>query len=537
MNQLLLRQACKLALSSAVVLAPLHTHAFEAPGHQAIEQAAYRLLLQRPAGDGLPDGHTIARALARTHILKDDLTTLPITALPTYTTYPDLSFERQFAQDRQVYHFMAPNQAVVRAATLKINGQPAPAGRKQRELLVQALPNCFAMMYFFYLETVKNSLGASQAGRGAYVLMHVVADSYSAEHATRVVPTYHLTAVKGWRLSRFGWPAAAKDTTGRACTGHTLAMLHRVTQAKADKCWADPTNPSRLKPNAEEAAVALSELLVTLYKAQLVQQSVLSSAMQNTQLDELWRKYTARFFSPEGSEQTSTAFVYAAVGNDGRQVIPFSFRQRYDYQPHAPERGETKQDVQQRTLNSFTFDRFPMNTWYIAYQYGYSQDKSAWGVELNHHWTPAGADERGVLFRRIPWGYALTATLQPAYARRTHDNVGHSLQLGRSIQLEGLFAPNIVVLPMLNATLQGRVGVGVLPLAPEQKWATISGASLAWNIGHDFGRHYVYSWRVALGYDYDTAGLPAFHNVNLKLGFNSWRGRVTRDALHKYHSD
>ena len=56
----------------------------------------------------------------------------------------------------------------------------------------------------------------------------------------------------------------------------------------------------------------------------------------------------------------------------------------------------------------------------------------------------------------------------------------------------------------------------------------VSGADLGWNVGPDFGTRYSHTVRLTLGYEYDTSGLPAFHTVSAKLGFNSWQGRVIK---------
>ena len=75
----------------------LPVFAYNLKGHAAIERRAYELIKQRP------DGVLILNALHQQKVLKE-----VAAHLHPHTTYPDLSFERQFAQDRQVYHFMSP---------------------------------------------------------------------------------------------------------------------------------------------------------------------------------------------------------------------------------------------------------------------------------------------------------------------------------------------------------------------------------------------------------------------------------------------
>ena len=182
--------------------------------------------------------------------------------LEPHTTYPDLSFERQFAQDWQVYHFMAPNRPVVRAARL-----PADRSTQQRQLLIEGVPDCMEMMYLFFQETLRNGAEASKAGRGIYVLMHALADSYSHEHTSRDPATQQLLTVKGWRLARFAWPAAARalEPPYPGTQTATMAMVHRVSHAGADRNWAQADGS--LSPDAEAAAGTLADLLLTTHAA------------------------------------------------------------------------------------------------------------------------------------------------------------------------------------------------------------------------------------------------------------------------------
>ena len=79
----------------------IHLFAFDSDGHKAIEKKAYELLRSYSGSGNIPDGITIISDLQkRSHILFDD-------NLETHSNYPDLSLERQFAQNRQMYHFMA----------------------------------------------------------------------------------------------------------------------------------------------------------------------------------------------------------------------------------------------------------------------------------------------------------------------------------------------------------------------------------------------------------------------------------------------
>ena len=476
-------------------------------GHAAIERRAYELIKRRP------DGLLILAELHQQKVLKEEPA-----LLEPHTTYPDLSFERQFAQDRQVYHFMAANRPVVRAARLA-----ADLATQQRQLLIEGVPDCMEMMYLFFQETLRNGAEASKAGRGIYVLMHAVADSYSHEHTSRDPATQQLLTVKGWRLARFAWPAAARGPEPLYPASHTvtLAMLHRGHRAEADREWRLPNG--RLAPDAEAAAVALADLLLTTYAA-----LQLHGKPPTDETDALFAGFVQRHFQPLGSTVAANQFVYPARLGGG--TIQYLFRQEYGNQFKLRRRSQPEQKYRDSKLDTFTFDRFPLRTWYLVGQAGGQRGPGdrGLGAEINWHWTPGGADEKGVMLRRIPLGFALTVTEMPRFHRVLTADTGTPVSLAEALQVQALFAPTLLTIPMVNATLQGRLGPGMLPFAAHRHWGVVSGADLAWNVGPDFGTRYSHTLRLALGYEYDTSALPAFHTVSVKLGFNSWQGRVIK---------
>ena len=481
--------------------------AYNLKGHAAIERRAYELIKQRP------DGLLILNELHQQKVLKEDAA-----HLQPHTTYPDLSFERQFAQDRQVYHFMAPNRPVVRAARLATD--PAT---QQRHLLIEGVPDCMEMMYLFFQETLRNGAEASKAGRGVYVLMHAVADSYSHEHTSRDPATQQLLTVKGWRLARFAWPAAARAQEPPYPGSHTatMAMVHRVSHAEADRNWALPDGS--LSADAEAAAASLADLLLTTYAAMQLHVRPPTNAT-----DSLFAGFVQRHFQPLGSTVVGNRFVFSTALGGGN--IQYLFRREYNNQFKPKPRNDTKQKYRDSKLDTFTFDRFPLRTWYVVAQAGGQKGPGdrGLGAELNWHWTPGGADEKGVVLRRIPLGFAVTATELPRFHRVLMADTGVPVPLAAALQVEALFAPTLLTIPMVNAALQGRIGFGVLPFAGQRRWAVVSGADVAWNVGPDFGTRYSHSTRLALGYEYDTSGLPAYHTLCAKMGFNSWQGRVIK---------
>ncbi|WP_305020123.1 hypothetical protein [Hymenobacter cheonanensis] len=241
--------------------------AFESAGHKAIEQRALGILQER---------YTAALAAALTLPPTRQDIIREVYMLPNWTEatdavpaprsqYPDASGERQFAQDLQGYHFMAGNKSVVRAA----NMANLDAAAKQHVLLLQTLPDCLQLMRFLLWEACYNPEGASESGRGVFVLLHIVADSYSSEHTTRDGKFGALKAVKGWRLSRPAWPLAAHQATSEG----THRMLHGgIGHAPGDEEWFDPTRLHNMSPQAEEAANALADVMTLFYRTRLAQQ-------------------------------------------------------------------------------------------------------------------------------------------------------------------------------------------------------------------------------------------------------------------------
>ena len=106
------------------------------------------------------------------------------------SAYPDLDLGRQFLSDRQIYHFMASSRYVMQALRKYDN-----IDEQQAYILKKALPDCINMVYTLLRETIDNPEGASDAGRGIYVLMHAITDSYSREHTIRAINTFIISLV------------------------------------------------------------------------------------------------------------------------------------------------------------------------------------------------------------------------------------------------------------------------------------------------------------------------------------------------------
>ena len=166
-------------------------------GHERIEKEAYKLLKAQLSSGNLPDGLEIFNFLVQHGIIKNDDN--------ANSAYPDLDLGRQFLSDRQIFHFMADNRYVVEAL------RKFESLETQKQYVLQkALPDGLNMIYTLFREVVDNPEAANKAGRGIYVLMHAIMDSYSREHTIRTTNTFELETIKSWQLSRLYWPKGTK---------------------------------------------------------------------------------------------------------------------------------------------------------------------------------------------------------------------------------------------------------------------------------------------------------------------------------------
>jgi hypothetical protein len=193
--------------------------AFKTGGHDLIESTAYS---RAPAA---------ARRLVDAGLLKANAEGLP----QVLNANADWSLERQFDQDLQCYHFMASNGAV-RAA---IDSGPEKA---QATLLAAALPDCLQILRAMFMDAVrlaytKRSDAEAQSGRGLYVVMHAVIDSYSEEHTWRNT-AMELATVKGWAASAWWrlWDptGVASVPVGRSCHNESEPVLRLLHTSAGD---------------------------------------------------------------------------------------------------------------------------------------------------------------------------------------------------------------------------------------------------------------------------------------------------------------
>lgn len=451
------------------------SYAYDSEGHKAIEVAAYKLMEKHPAAGNIPDGLTIIQYLKDNGFLNADYP-------QPHNHFPDLSLERQFAQNRQMYHFMASNRDVL--AALNVTGEQA----QQQKVLFRALQPCLEMIYFFFREIIKNHHGASQSGRGIYVLMHIIADSYSAEYASRDIITGNLITVKGWRLSRLAWPADAKQAEKGK---ETLRLLHNSFKTPGDHEWGDTIN---LSPMAKKAAESIRDMLITLYMA----------VQPGGDADKVVSNFIEQHFRPLGSKMNGANFVFPGT----TVSIPSSYYNQYEKRPKN---------------TTFKYDRFPQHAWMLSLQPALSNHPfmMAYGIEYSKFITPHAADDKGAFVKRIPVGFGTSLSAIAGMPDLNHFTA--------TLRATG-FVSCSFALPLVSANLEPYAGVGMYPFSKTVYTSFAGGADLVWNIGSDWFLPWSKanrSTRLSLGYAFDRWSPLTKHSFKLKFGFNTWHGRVS----------
>lgn len=443
--------------------------AFDTKGHTAIEAVALKLLRVYPNGAAIID------SLGKWGFLKTDG--------HAHSQYTDLSFERQFSQNRQMFHFMSSNAAVMNAIRSK-------SGNVQQALLLNTLPECLEMMYFFFREIIECPAGASQSGRGTYVLMHIIADSYSTEHTNRDVDSFQLITIKGWSPSRLWWPAIAKQ---REPGKKTMLLLHRgFFNAKGDGEWKG--NDNGLSPLAMEAAKAIRDMLLLLYHAN----------GKPLQADALIRNFFDQYYHPHGVTVTDTSFIFPA----GAGTVRYTYSREF-----------TNDSIRKNML--FQYDRYPRLMYMATMQTGFF-DKfiKAYGIEISTYKSPGAADKSRAAFTLLPLGIggALTKMIIPEDKRNYFSSV-------RTKAFGGV----LIALPLINSSLNPYGGIAIFPFSTTTAFSALYGADITFTMLKDFGskKRNTKTFRISAGYEHDNWGQSSIHTFKIKLGFSTWQGRKT----------
>lgn len=454
-------------------------YAHKTKGHERIEKEAYELLKKQSASNGLPDGITIYQYLLRNSIIKNDG--------ESYSAFPDFDLGRQFLSDRQIYHFMANSSYVLEAikSTSDIEIQ-------KRLLLKKALPDCLNMVYTLFREIIDNSEGANQAGRGIYVLMHAITDSYSREHTIRESKSFRLETIKSWELSRLCWPNSTKINDKTLVESAQTKLFLHTTKGEADYEWQDENG--NLTPEAKEAINAIKDLLVYIYVA-----------LENKDdIDKIAINYMEKYFMPVNAVLNNGFIEF----NEDNTSIPLSYKKGYN------DRYNT---------NVMKMDRYPQFSHMFSIQEGVNDnDNYSFGYEIAYHITPTAAFSSSSLLRRIPYGFALSLN--------ENTTILKDAGFFESIQLKGTLKASIY-LPFNNLVMEPKLGYGVTPFyEASNNSGLVTGVDFVLNFGSDFTlfNKTTRTMRLSIGYEYDNSGLHSYNSIIFKIGLNGWQGRIIK---------
>ena len=155
-----------------------------------------------------------------------------------------------------MYHFMASNRDVRSAAK-----ETSDASEKQT-LLLSSLQPSLRMMYHFFREIIDNHKGQANQAEESMYFMHIIAGSYSSEHAHREITSGNIVTLKGWRFTGLCWP---KDAKAKELDGKSLRLLHNTLfKSVGDEDWKKNGSDS-LNFLAHSAANAIKDLLDITY--------------------------------------------------------------------------------------------------------------------------------------------------------------------------------------------------------------------------------------------------------------------------------
>ena len=458
--------------------------AYDEKGHIKIELYAYQLFIKKYKSE---NPEQILTYLKKLNILYCD--TLP------HSQIIDYDFDRQFAENKQVYHFMASDQMVIQSSRFKTKEA------MERELLLKASPYCYSFIYSFFRYLLEDPLRERQSGRGIYVLMHSITDSYSEEHTSRDSQSFEIKTIKGWVASRFNffWPEKAKikDTT----TDY-LFLLHKgFFSADGDKRWFCEGSPSELSPKAEKAAEAICDLLYLTYTCH--------KNIHNIELiNKLYNDYIIKYLRPYNSDIEGNSFI---IQNSPKKV-KFNFSDDYD-NPF----GKTKLET------IFSFDRSPARYYGIYNNTNLrfsNTNNSSIGIEFNIYHSPHFADNGKKILR-------LLARFPTCYKFNIEEIINNKTGSFQNLNFKAFIGKNIAI-PFIPFFTEPKVGVGYSFL--NTKWYIPYGVEMYCNSKdlkkYTFGK-YRKAIRYTIGWEHNQERLIE-NSISIKIGVNTWQARISK---------
>jgi hypothetical protein len=275
-----------ITVATAMAGAPRAARAFELPGHNIIEAAAYRRLLAmgEVPGTGV-SGRTLLAALIAEGVLATPRCFDPAeprgvcgpeARLETPLAYwprvlsgeLDILVDRQLNEEGQCQHFMAKTSDGLSPIDPRL-GVPGA-------LATTAYDRCMSILAAALGGILRDPQLASWRLVGMYAVMHALEDSFSAAHATRD-PQRHIVHLLSWKL--IDWPRyllrgihSFPPATHHAVSDPRDAeyLLPDARDPDGRRC-AEIGNPyavpeSCLTDRARAAVSAVSDLLVLTYR-------------------------------------------------------------------------------------------------------------------------------------------------------------------------------------------------------------------------------------------------------------------------------
>ena len=203
--------------------------------------------------------------------------------------------------------------------------------------------------------------------------------------------------------------------------------------------------------------------------------------------------YMKTHFKPENSTISGSSFNYTEGDN-----VNLSYKSEYESKDGAV----------------IKFDRYPRHSISSVYQTPLNDfGKHSIGLEYGFHVTPYKASLSGSFIRRIPFGLLITSTENLTTFRK--------MDLNKTLQFQ-ITPDAIFYLPIANSTLRIKAGYGFTPFLSN----AINNAFIT---GLDYQQYFGQSgWYISAGSEHDSSCLPSRNYLNLKLGFNTWQGRVIK---------
>jgi hypothetical protein len=240
------------------------------------------------------------------------------------------------------------------------------------------------------------------------------------------------------------------------------------------------------------AAEAMCQLLIITYKAGVAKEKA----------DGLICHYFEEYFRPEKSTIGDRAFIFQPTA----RKVAYNFGDHYEM------------DKKKVILK---YDRFLYYSVMLSVQSDYSKRQlvNAFGIEFERYISPKAADKSYNSITRMPIGYG--------FAMSSYNNQAMGSTFASRFRVKGFMSCSIM-LPLINASFDPHVGIGVFPAATATRFSALGGADLVWNLGDDFFiiNSHPRTLRLTLGYEYDPWNTFLKNSFKLKVGYNTWRGKV-----------